>query len=78
MQNVEDLQGQTHLKAWRGRQVVDLSLHLLAQDLLNGAYWLDVRHIQDPGRSFGATPTAVWTAFRKVTPWQAPPADRPL
>lgn len=78
VQNVEDLQAQTHLKAYRARQAVDLTLHLLAQDLLNGAYWLDVRKAQDPARTYGSTPTAVWTAFRKITPWQMPANDRPL
>jgi histidine ammonia-lyase len=77
VQNVEDLQGQTHLKARRGRQAVDLTLHLLAQDVLNGAYWMDVRKIQDPSRSFGAAPTAAWTAVRKAIPWQMAPNDRP-
>ena len=74
---VEDLQGQTHLKAQRARQAVDLTLHLIGQDLVNGSYWLDVRRAQDPARAFGTTPTAVWTAFRKVVPWQMNIADRP-
>ena len=77
IQNVEDLQGQTHLKAQRGRQLVDLTFHLIAQDLLNGTYWLDVRQVQDSARAFGDTPTAVWTAFRKTVPWQMDRNDRP-
>jgi len=77
VQNVEDLQAQTNLKVRRSRAAVDLTLHLLGQDLLTGAYWLDVRKAQDPNRSFGPAPTAVWTAFRGVVPWQADPATRP-
>ena len=78
VQNVEDLQAQTHLKAQRGRQAVDLTLHLVAQDLVNGSYWLDVRHAQDPTRAYGSTPTAVWTALRKTMPWQMEASQRPL
>lgn len=77
VRNVEDLQGQTHLKVVRARAAVDLTLHLLGQDLVNGAFWLDVRKAQDPTRTFGPAPTAVWTAFRRVAPWQADPATRP-
>jgi len=77
VQNVEDLQAQTNLKVRRARKAVDLTLHLLGQDLLTGAYWLDIRKAQDPNRSFGPAPTAVWTAFRGVVPWQADPATRP-
>jgi len=77
VRNVEDLQGQTHLKVRRARAAVDLTLHLLGQDLVNGAFWLDVRKAQDPTRTFGPAPTAVWTAFRRVVPWQADPASRP-
>jgi histidine ammonia-lyase len=35
---------------------------------LTGAYWLDLRKSQNPARAFGASPTAVWTAFRAVLP----------
>jgi len=38
---------------------------------------MDVRKVQDPARSFGPVPTAVWTAFRKVLPWQQEPQLRP-
>jgi len=75
--NVEDLQAQTNLKVRRARKAVDLTLHLLGQDLLTGAYWLDIRKAQDQTRSFGPAPTAVWTVFRRVVPWQADPATRP-
>lgn len=76
-QSVEDLQANTGLKVQRARKAVDLTLHLVGQDLLTGTYWLDVRKIQDPSRNFGPGPTAAWTAFRNAIPWQAPPASRP-
>jgi histidine ammonia-lyase len=65
---VEDLQAQTRLKAYRARHAVDTTFDLLAHDLLNAAFWLDVRKRQDPTREFGAAPTAAWQALRKRIP----------
>jgi histidine ammonia-lyase len=69
VQNVEDLQAQTRLKVVRARTAVDDTVELLAEDLLTGSYWLDLRKSQVPDRSFGASPTAVWRAFRTVLPF---------
>src|SRR6202043_883075 len=69
IQNVEDLQTQTRLKVTRARTAVDDTVELLAEDLLTGTYWLDLRKSQVPSRTFGATPTAVWTAFRGTLPF---------
>ena len=66
--NVEDLQAQTRLKAYRARHAVDTTFDLLAHDFLNAAFWLDVRKKQDPAREFGAAPTAAWQALRKRIP----------
>jgi histidine ammonia-lyase len=74
---VADIQGQTRLKSSRGQQVVDLTLQLLGYDLWNATNWMDIRKAQDASRSFGPVPTAVWTAFRKVLPWQQEPEARP-
>jgi histidine ammonia-lyase len=65
---VEDLQAQTRIKAQRARQAVATTVDLLAFDLLEGALWMDVRKVEDPGRRFGAAPTAAWTAFRRRVP----------
>jgi histidine ammonia-lyase len=65
---VEDLQAQTRLKAYRALHAVDTTFDLLAHDLLNAAFWLDVRKKQDPTREFGAAPTAAWQALRKRVP----------
>jgi histidine ammonia-lyase len=65
---VEDLQGQTRIKVQRARQAVALTTDLLAVNLVEASLWLDVRKTQDPHRSFGAAPTAAWTAFRKRLP----------
>ena len=69
IQTVEDLQTQTRLKVLRARTVVDDTVELLAEDLLTGTYWLDLRKTQKPTRTFGASPTAVWTAFRSTLPF---------
>jgi histidine ammonia-lyase len=69
IQNVEDMQTQTRLKVTRARTAVDDTVELLAEDLLTGTYWLDMRKSQNPTRTFGASPTAVWTAFRATLPF---------
>src|SRR5882724_10174467 len=74
---VADIQAQTRLKSSRGQQVVDLTLQLLGYDLWNATYWMDVRKVQDPSRSFGPVPTNTWTAFRRILPWQQDPETRP-
>ena len=66
--NVEELQSQTRIRAQRARTAVEGTFRLLADDLLNGTRWLDVRKAQDATRHFGPGPTAAWLAFRKVAP----------
>jgi histidine ammonia-lyase len=74
---VADIEAQTRLKGVRGRQVIDLTMQLLGYDLLTATYWMDVRKAEGADRNFGAAPTAVWTAFRKVLPWQQNIDTRP-
>src|ERR1700722_92808 len=69
IQNVEDMQTQTRLKVTRARAAVEDTFELLAEDLLTGTYWLDMRKSQNPARAFGASPTAVWTSFRATLPF---------
>jgi len=69
IQNVEDLQTQTRLKVTRARAAIEDTVDLLAEDLLTGTYWLDLRKEQNPNRNFGTSPTAVWTAFRSALPF---------
>jgi histidine ammonia-lyase len=71
IQNVEDMQTQTRLKVLRARAAVEDTVDLLAEDLLTGTSWLDIRKSQNPARNFGASPTAVWTAFRATLPFDA-------
>ena len=74
---VADIEAFSRLKAVRGRQVVDLTLQLLAYDLLTATFWLDVRKAEDPTRNFAPAPTAAWIAFRNVLPWQQEVDSRP-
>jgi histidine ammonia-lyase len=69
IQNVEDMQTQTRLKVARARAAVEDTIELLAEDLLTGTYWLDLRKSQNPSRNFGASPMAVWAAFRNTLPF---------
>ena len=75
--SVEDLEAQTRLKAATARKAVDLCFHLLAQDLLTAAHWMDIRRLQDATRRFGDAPTRAHAALRQVVPWQQPLAERP-
>ncbi len=74
---VEDLEGQTPLKAARAREMLGYANLLLAFDLQTGAFWMDMRKIEDPKRGFGAAPTAAWTAFRKIVPLTQDAEHRP-
>jgi histidine ammonia-lyase len=72
IQTVEDMQSQTRLKVGRARLAVADTVDLLAEDLLTGTYWLDLRKAHDAALGFGTVPTAVWTAFRKTVPFGGP------
>jgi histidine ammonia-lyase len=74
---VEDLQGQTRLKAARARLAVDDTFNLLAIDIRTAALWMDLRHIQTPTRDFGSGPTAAFNAYRKVQPFLEQPTPGP-
>jgi histidine ammonia-lyase len=68
---VEDLQAETRLKVARARKVVDLTVHLLAQDIIMSTDWMEVRKAQQPSRRFGTAPTAALAAVRAVVPLKA-------
>jgi len=57
--------------------VVDESWLLLANDLVVGTRWMDLRKVQDPTRNLGAAPTAAWQAFRKIVPFESAPGTPP-
>ncbi len=81
IQNVEDMQTQTRLKVTRARAAVDDTFDLLAEDLLTGTYWLDLRKSQNRSRTFGTSPTALWTAFRGALPFNgagSSPSPQPI
>ena len=74
---IADLQSSSRIKVTRAAAAVDLTLDLLGADLLNAAFWMDLRKHQNPARQFGAPPEAAWSAFRKVLPFQLSEAQRP-
>jgi histidine ammonia-lyase len=67
---VQDLAPQTLFKVERAVRAVEEGWKLIGADLVSGARWMDVRKAQDPGRTFGAAPTAAVAAFRQVLPLQ--------
>ena len=73
--DVQDLTPQPRIKAQRAMAAVEDTFRLLANDLTNGALWLDVRKVQESSRNFGPAPTAAWQAFRKVVPLHPGPAS---
>jgi len=73
----EDLQAQTRLKARNLQLAIDYMFDLMGQDLLTAAFWLDLRKIEKPERTFGDAPTAAWQAFRAVVPFRYSEEDRP-
>jgi histidine ammonia-lyase len=64
----QELDAETLFKVERATQAVEESWTLVAADLLSGARWMDVRKTQDPGRRFGAAPTAALAGLRAVVP----------
>ena len=68
VQTVEDLQAQSRLKSTRARAAITATLELVAEDLLTGSAWLDIRRAEHPGIEFGPVTTAVWTALRTAVP----------
>jgi histidine ammonia-lyase len=65
---VQDLDAETLFKVERAVKAVEESWRLVANDVVSGARWMDVRKKQDPSRQFGAAPTAAVAALRQVLP----------
>src|SRR5207244_3646638 len=74
---VGDLDAVPMLKLMRLREAISISQDILAQDMMNAAYWMDIRKLEDPTREFGAAPTAAWTALRKILPFRPDAATPP-
>jgi histidine ammonia-lyase len=67
---VGDLDAVPILKLMRMRRALDVTRDMLGQDLINAAFWMDVRKLENPDRAFGPGPTAVWANFRQVVPFR--------
>jgi histidine ammonia-lyase len=74
---IADIQSESRIKITRAREAVAETMHLLGADLLTATYWMDLRNIQNPSRTFGQAPTDAWKAFRKLVPFQQDPGSRP-
>jgi histidine ammonia-lyase len=77
IEGTSDLESNTPIKIIKAQSAVDYSLQLLAHDLMTAAYWMDLRKVEGPQRSMAAGPAAALAAYRQVSPWQAPAAQRP-
>ncbi|MGF7150307.1 histidine ammonia-lyase [Sphingomonas zeicaulis] len=75
---VGDLDAVPMLKLMRLRQAMYVSQDIMGQDLINAAFWMDIRALEDPSRTFGDTTTAVLAAFRKQVPLRQPSAGSQL
>jgi histidine ammonia-lyase len=78
VRNVEDLEAEGRIKVSRARLTTDNVLQLIALDVATSTFWMDIRRIQEPARTFGVAPTPAWQAYRTVVPWQAAAGTRPL
>jgi len=74
---VGDLDAVPMLKLMRLKQALDISRDILAQDLINAAFWMDIRKLEKPARTFGPAPNAVWTSYREVVPFHGNASGRP-
>lgn len=68
---VGDLDAVPVVKLMRLKQAMIVSREILVQDLLNAAFWMDIRKLEKPERTFGSAPGAVWTNYRKVVPFRS-------
>jgi histidine ammonia-lyase len=73
---VGDLDAVPMLKLMRLKHAMDVSRDILAQDLLNAAFWMNIRKLEKPERTFGPAPNAVWTSYREVVPFRGNPSGR--
>lgn len=71
---VGDLDAVPMLKLMRLRQALHVTQDILGQDLLNASFWMDIRTLEKPERTFGTAPTAAWKAFRGSVPLRVPTA----
>ncbi|OYX66513.1 MAG: hypothetical protein B7Y95_23455 [Rhizobiales bacterium 32-66-11] len=65
------------LRLERAERLLKVQRELLAGQIIQGAYWMDVRKKQNPARQFGAGPTAAHAAIRQIVPLQRPPGSPP-
>jgi histidine ammonia-lyase len=74
-EGVADISSVPLLKLSRANAALDAARELLATEMIVAGFWMDVRKVQNPDRSFGKAPTAVWEALRKMVPMDGEPAQ---
>ncbi len=67
---VGDIDAVPMLKLMRLRQALHVSQDILAQDMLNAAFWMDLRTLEKPDRTFGPAATAAWQGLRAQIPFR--------
>jgi histidine ammonia-lyase len=74
-EGVADISSVPLLRLSRANAALDAARELLATEMIVAGFWMDVRKVQNPDRSFGKAPTAVWEALRKMVPMDGEPAQ---
>jgi histidine ammonia-lyase len=74
-EGVADISSVPLLRLSRANKALDAARDLMAEEMILAAFWMDVRREQDPGRSFGAAPTAAWEALREIVPLEGELAE---
>ena len=67
-EGVADISSVPLLRLSRANAALDAARELMAAEMILAAFWMDVRKVQDPARSFGEAPTAAWQALRELVP----------
>jgi len=74
-EGVADISSVPLLRLSRANAALDAARELMAAEMILAGFWMDVRNVQDPGRSFGKAPTATWKALRELVPMDGQPAE---
>jgi histidine ammonia-lyase len=74
-EGVADISSVPLLRLSRANAALDAARDLMAEEVIIAAFWMDVRKAQDPSRSFGEAPTAVWERLREIVPIDGEPAE---
>ena len=74
-EGVADISSVPLLRLSRANAALDAARELMAAEMILAGFWMDVRKVQGPGRSFGKAPTEAWKALRELVPMDGQPAQ---